>query len=434
MPTLCKNISFLTLSSFVLLFLTSSCCLFPTILEVEQSSLKKLVNKPQSKFDASTTLYIDHSTCFIDAYPPQKLNVWNTIFPSLTEQVSDLVLIKGDQLEEKKISGPTVLAPILQAITADIHFADIEKALEKITSSNKQAVLITDFEAFDKKQRSSSGSFDRVPYLGKYLKDWIAKGNTVYFISEPYKEGFSEKKRFYVIFTNDNLIEPISKKLLAKINTLLSQRNCSLYKITNSDFEFIKVTDKISIDGLDYTVEGNTKDGFILLNIEHSVEDIINEINRENKPVPIIKEISFQQGNNYEIKKLELRATNVTLQYLSLTDNQMKIAKTDISSAFTLDQKSIAEGKIKVLLNQENIFKEGFLYEKSCFEGNLFRLDFVVKETEIKNYNISDFEWNSLYISGQKAICVSESIKTLLDDINPAKTNQILFTVFIKIL
>lgn len=232
----------------------------PEIFEVEPATLQeKIYNPTATKYEglqSTTILYIDHSTCVIDAR--QNSKVFKALMGQLGLYSDTLCLIKGAVFEkipntDKKPTSTDVYNAI-NAIGKDIPFTNIGQAVKNICESNTQAILITDCEYFDQNGRNQDG----FPYFSGSFKEWIKKGHSIYTIVEPYKENFKgkmfDKKRFYFIFSDDKMEAPISQNILNEVKPLLQDSVCKLFKLTNSDIS-VKHNKDMVAENLTFTVD-----------------------------------------------------------------------------------------------------------------------------------------------------------------------------------
>lgn len=413
------------------------------ILEIPFDEVKATYEKSSAKkseiLGQKTVLYLDHSTCVIDAV--NNSNVWKAVFPNFTQYTDELVLIKGSDFERIELErDENKVEATLKRIDKDIPWADIDKAVKEIVNGNNQAILISDFEAFD----SGSGILatktrDLVPYLSPWLKIWLEKGFSIYVITEPYKEIYNgkpvDKKRFYFIFTDEKLDAPISANVKNEIDNLINNRTCQLFKMTNSDISVESPKSDISANALDFSVEyGN---GFDFVSIESSWDDIreyVMKLDKYGEPIPeeekqpILKNFKLNHGVNYKVENIKVIATNITADFV---DQKIIISGKDISEAFVVGEKALKNNLINIFVT-DKIFSNNFL--TAYHGGNLIRLDFVIDQISLQPYDKTIFEWLSLYKS-ETAICVSKSIENALLDVNVIPSNEkrkLIHTVFIK--
>ncbi len=414
------------------------------ILEISFDEIKTTFEKSNTQNNTilgqKTTLYLDHSTCVIDAV--NNSEVWKAVFPNFTQYSDELVLIKGSDFELIELDrDKNKVEETLKRIKDDIPWADIDKAVQEIVKGNNQAILVSDFEAFDNGDGTlATKTRDLVPYLSPWLKIWLEKGFSIYIITEPYKEIYNgrlvDKKRFYFIFTDDKLEAPISANVKNEIDNLIKNGTCQLFKMTNSDISVESAPKRdISAKDLDFSVEyGNH---FDFISIENSWDDIreyVMKLDKYEEPIPeeeklpIIKNFKLNHGGNYKIENIKVIATNITADFV---DQKKRISGKDISDAFLVDEKALKNNLINIYLT-DKIFTNDFITAE--YGGNLIRLDFVIDQVSIQPHDKTIFEWISIY-KNVTAICVSKSIENALMDVNVVPTNEkrrLLHTVFVK--
>jgi hypothetical protein len=353
-------------------------------------------------------------------------------------QYSDILrLIKGGVFETIPLNrSDNQVFKILETIREDIPFSDILKAVEQICNSNQQAILITDCEFI-----KNGVCHDQDPYLSEPFKDWLQKGHVIYVVTEPYREKNKyNKKRFYFIFTDDRLEAPISYNILNELRSFIGN-TVSVFKLTNSDLQVKRDGDMVDAN-LTFSYEG--MNGFDYIEIDNDWNDIREYVMKLDKyggplpdeegngsaaPVPLIKNLVFNEGENYVIKNVEVFASNITAQYLALSDSSVTSNMVYISDAFLIDKQALQEHKLNVLLT-EKIFK----YLTDEFGGNLIRLDFVITQAGLKPYDANMFTWQSVCNPGI-AICVEKSINNALGDVEIFPTSndrKVIHTVFLK--
>lgn len=418
------------------------------ILEVDTTQLKDKIFEPSvtkyASLQPTTILYIDHSTCVIDAR--QNSKVFKSLIGQLGLYSDTLCLIKGTSFEkipntDKKPTSTDVYNAI-NAIGQDIPFTNIGQAVKNICESNSQAILITDCEYFDQNGRNQDG----FPYLSGSFKDWIRKGHTIYAIVEAYKEKFKgkmfDKKRFYFIFSDDRMKAPISQNLLNEVKPLLLDSVCKVYKLTNSDI-IVKSSKDMVDSNLTATVEDFSKFEFIDISDDwKSISQFVMGIDENGQPIqgqsalPLLKNIEFSDGEDYTINDVDIVATNITSAYKALDDKTIPRKDIDMSECFKLDKKVLQSHKLNVYLT-EKIFNadKNYISDPDKYGGNLIRLDFVVSKVGLQsNFNYDTFTWQSLW-SPDKAICVAKSIENVLHDVEIAPTcndRKIIHTVFLR--
>jgi hypothetical protein len=430
-------------SLFTICIILLLCGCSSEILEISIDEIKTTFEKSNTQNNTilgqKTTLYLDHSTCVIDAVSNSE--VWKAASGNFTQYSDELVLIKGSDFERIELDrDKNKVEERLKRIEDDIPWADIDKAVQEIVKGNNQAILVSDFEAFDNGDGTlATKSRDLVPYLSNSLFKWLKRGFSIYIITEPYKEIYNgklvDKKRFYFIFTDDKLKAPISANVINEIDHLIKNGKCKLFKMTNSDISVESPKSDISAKDLDFSVEYGNQFDFI--SIENSWDDIreyVMKLDKYGEPIPeeekqpIIKNFKLNHGENYKVENIRVIATNITADFV---EQKKKISGKDISEAFVVDEKALKNNIVNIYLT-DKIFTNDFITAE--YGGNLIRLDFVIDQVSIQPYNKTIFEWVSLY-KNQTADCVSKSIENALMDVNVVPTNEkrrLLHTVFVK--
>jgi hypothetical protein len=215
----------------------------------------------------------------------------------------------------------------------------------------------------------------------------------------------------------------------------------SIFKLTNSDLQVRRDGDMVD-ENLTFSYEGGN--GFDYIEIDNDWNDIREYVMKLDKygeplpnddgngnaaPVPLIKNLVFNEGENYVIRDVEVFATNITAQYQALSDSSVTPNVVYIPDSFLIDKQVLQGHKLSVLLT-EKIFN----YLTDEFGGNLIRLDFVITQAGLKSYDANMFIWQSLY-SSEKAICVAKSIDNVLRDVEifpTSRDRKVIHTVFLK--
>lgn len=430
---------YLFFASILLAILFNSCG--SKYLQVDKQVLQTKIYDPTAikyqSLQQSTVLYLDHSTCVIDAV--QNSEVFKAVRPNLGQYCDTLRLIKGDSFESIPLNRKeNKVSEVLETINTDISFADIRSAVFNICNDNQQAIIISDCESY------ANGRFlDLEPYMSEPFKIWLSKGHSIYIITEPYQEKYKgrtyDKKRFFIIFTDDKLQAPISNVIKAEIQGLMENGVCTWFKMTNSDISIESPKSDMVNPNLTFNVD--YLNGFEFISIDDSWEAIreyVMKLDKYGEPIPeeksepLISNLILVNGENFKINDIQVEATNITSKYLALEDSSVTANEINISDGFVLDKVALKSNKLNVLLT-DKIFTESYLLGKE-YGGNLIRLDFVITQIELNPYESNVFEWQSIW-STNNAICVSKSIDNAIRDVNVIPTSpnrRVIHTIFIK--
>jgi hypothetical protein len=423
-----------TLSYFGILsiiFSLSSCGDDIVQIEIDNQKLEKIYRSDVSHskiLNKDIDLYVDYSTCVIDAV--KNSPYFKSLRPKITGESPTLYAIKGPLIEAVSSDMDTVNQKLTNL--TEIPYANIVGAIDKISNSDGQSILITDGEYWT----NPEGERTDLPYMRESLEKWLNRGYVVQIVIEDYKESYKgksiDKKRFYFFFTDDKLennIYDIALKAQGGNSTDLHH-----FKMTNSD---IQVFQSATVDdNLQFDVD--TTQNYDIVDISSPWSDIEEYVLNANDDQgnalkngnPFLKNIKVNSKKieNYNINQTEIKAYNITDFYLE--EKNAKI--NEISEGFKIDEK---------LLKEKNIISiritDKLLSNLKSDKENLLRLDIILKEANNKPIDEKWFTWRSLSKPNVDNVSVFESIKQTFDNpaINAQNRNKgIIHTIFIKTL
>ena len=164
--------------------------------------------EPNEKYlqENKLNLFVDYSTC---NYLGQNSQFFQDIEASLVNMASAYYSIKGDQIRQEHDDVYTLLRNI-----EEVNYAELAKAAQMMADDNCESVMITDGEYYTP---STAKGHDNDPYLADAFKKWILRGYDIHIISEPYVEPYNgqsfNKKRFYIMFTDDRMQNNIYERV-----------------------------------------------------------------------------------------------------------------------------------------------------------------------------------------------------------------------------
>lgn len=404
--------------------------------EIADELYKATYTTNHKPINSNIDLYLDYSTCVKDAVTNSMF--FKSIRPKITG-LSNLTLhaIKGDNIDSVS-NDASVINSELNNIQ-DISYANIKGALDKINSNNSQAILITDAEYWTVPQ----GERINLPYMKTIFSEWLNKGYCVNIIIENYKESYKgnyyDKKRFYLIFTDDLLSNNVFDQICKA--SAFKDGDITLFKLSNNDFGVVGVpivneeltaeysssyTTKTVIDlqTTSQTATYFTSYGYDYFEIDNQWSDICEYVFKNNEP--IIGGLTFVVNGlcPYSINNFTYDAKVYSKENIDSESYEIK----DANKGFKLVKDN---NKIAVLL-QENLFTEDILSE---YSENLIRIDIIVSDATPIDFDHNIFSWSSLSQPNQDNISFYESIKQTLDDpkVNPINQNNgIAYTIFLK--
>lgn len=400
-----------------------------TLYKTSYTSNYKPINK-------DINLYLDYSTCVKDAVANSSF--FQSVRPKITG-LSELTLyaIKGNKVDSIS-NDASVINSELNNIQ-DIPYANIKGALDEINKNNSQAILITDAEYWTVPQ----GERINLPYMKSVLSDWLNKGYCINVVienyREPYKGSYCDKKRFYMIFTDDQLPNNVFDQICKA--SAFKDGDVTLFKLSNNDFGVVGVpivngeltaeyssayTTKTVIDlqTTSQTATYYTSYGYDYFEIDNQWEDIYEYVYKNNEP--IISGLTFATNGlcPYTINNFTYEAK----VYFKETADSDSFEIMDANKGFKLVKDN---NKLAILL-EEDLFTSDIL---SKYSENLIRIDIIVSNALPIEFDQNNFIWRSLSQPNQDNVSLYESIKQTLDDpkVNPVNQNGgIVYTIFLK--
>lgn len=383
--------------------------------------------------DSTLNLYVDYSTCIAMG---QQSPFFQALVPTFTK-AANYYSIKGDSIAKE--SGE--IYSMLKSIQ-EVNYADIKTAAETIAKGNQQAVLLTDCEYF---QPSIAQGHVNDPYLADAFKTWLLKGHDIYILAEPYQEPnhgkVFNKKRFYVIFTDNRMPGNVYDRLMANVD-LTRYPEISQFHLAASHPQMMGegATSKPNIN---LSVDGLKGYGFFEMqtwqldweNIQKMVMEAVDPNSGQPKPDgdPVISGLALDR-NSFGA----FRITNVGLKVSCINDDYNNfMAKKANGGKVTKEQLHLVDMPHFLKIDEEEFQRHGKIdiyFDKTNFDGsalngpsNFIKVDIVINDfknvfnTNPEAQNL--FNFDSIDQPGSLNTSVTESIKQCLSD--PAILNQI---------
>lgn len=385
-------------------------------------------------------LYVDYSTCVAEAATS---DFFKATHPAIVDCNPNYYSIKGRAITMETSDRDEVYR-LLRSIR-EVNNADLKTAVANITSSDHQAVLITDGEFFpDNIVRDNLDN----PYLAPSIRDWINAGHDIYIYSEPYLEsGRFNKFRYYMIFTDDDIQDNLNKKFVRSAPSMEDVLVLHLGSgVPNMEFtkKFPEVNPALS------AIETPEVKDHVFIDVQLAWDDIekylrTGDIDQDY----ILRGMSIQTKDEdcYRIKEIEPVVYQLYDQYVQYADSaavegHLPVFDKDefegVEEVFAIDKKAFKKnGEVILKLSDDFSFSD-----LSQEHDNLFKVDFVIVDAEdnfSNNEEInSGFMWNSISRANNNAKNTSlyQSISQVLREpkMNPKRDRKVIYTVYIKML
>lgn len=392
------------------------------------------------------SLFVDYSNCIANG---MQSAFYQKMVSPLTAATKHYWSIKGDSITEESLSNQSVY--YLLNNVQETNYAALDKAIEQMANRNSESVLLTDGELFT---QTATKNNPNNPYMHAAFKNWLLRGHDIHILAEPFQEVFNgktfNKKRFYIIFTDDRIEGNIYDRIKEIVNFEEFPQVDEFH--LSGNYPWIVPTNGKSSQPNEIVASETTAYG------SHEVQDwqvdwkniinlILNGYDEQGNLLPNGEKLigGLKVNKNafgcYRIKDVDVVVSNINADYYDIYNRielSMKVGKTQITpqalrNFIIVDSNEFHKhGNVDLYFDIENFAPDGELDGKPF---NYFKIDIVVKDLEnILGNSIDMFNFDSVVNQGQTNVSISESLKNCVFDrdlINKLK-GKVLYTIYVK--
>lgn len=425
----------------------ASCCIVPTtppdtkyLAEFHNITTDSEIQKLPSN---NLALFVDYSNCIADG---MKSDFYQKMVSPLTAATKEYWSIKGNSITKQEGNIYELLNNI-----EEISYAALDAAIEQMANRDSESVLLTDGELFT---QTATKNNPNNPYMHNALKKWLLGGHDIHIIAEPYKEIYKgetfDKKRFYIIFTDDRLEGNIYQRI-KEIANLEDFPQIDEFHLSGNYPWAVPSNNKCSapngIVAADITPYGNMEIQDWNVDWKNIINLIVNGYDENGIPLPNGEKLigGLQVNKNafgsYRITEVGLKVSKINKEYFNVyndLESGTKVGKqqfefTPIENFIIVDKDEFTKhGNVDLYFDINHFAPSGDL-DGSPF--NYFKIEIYVKDFQnILNNSLDMFNFDSIVNSGQTNISISESLKNCVFDpelINKLK-GQVLYTIYVK--
>ncbi len=212
-------------------------------------------------------VYIDFSDGLIQAYTKNSTNkdMIQAITNKLVSPEIEWYAMDSGKIKKLELTSNQVFNKVSNSKEYKSLMAPIQQTLKKITESNNDALMVTDYEEY-----TTDGKEQLENYPKKYFIDWLKKGNSISFLYTDYTEVnaktkiTSQKHLYFTVFTqgktNENsMISQIKDALKGRYSPKEFNLNNNAYTVSN-DYggkEMTGITNKTFAKWVNYNNNAN---------------------------------------------------------------------------------------------------------------------------------------------------------------------------------
>ena len=408
----------------------------------EFHSLTSNTNTPESLTD-NLALYVDYSNCIAEG---MESPFYQKMVSPLKAATKEYWSIKGDSIKKELEDVYKLLNNI-----EEVNYAALDVAIEQMANRVSESVLLTDGELFSK---TATKNNPNNPYMHDAFKKWLLKGHDIHIIAEPYQETYKgqifDKKRFYIIFSDDRLEGNIYQRIKEIVN-LEDFPHIDEFHLSGNYPYLLPINGQHSepntILAANVEAHGDMEIQDWNVDWKNIINLIINGYDDNGNPLPngdkLIGGLKVNKNafGSYRITDVGIRVYNINREYLEIYDsleNGVKVGQQQLNFApienfIIIDKDEFTKhGNVDLYFDINNFAPNGDL-DGNPF--NYFKIEIYVKDLQnILNNSLEMFNFDSIVNSGQTNVSISESLKNCVFDPELIKKlkGQVLYTIYVK--
>ena len=400
-------------------------------------------NKENDITALDLSLFVDYSNCIAKG---MQSPFYHSMVSPLTAATKHYWSIKGDSITEEFGSVYELLNNVVET-----DYAALDKAIEQMANNDCESVLLTDGELFTKTATKDSRNN---PYMYPAFKNWLLKGRDIHILAEPFKETYKgnvyNKKRFYIIFTDDRIEGNVYDRIREVVN-FEDFPEIDEFHLSGNYHWVVPSNGKSSqpnaIAAAKITPYGSYEIQDWQVDWKNIVNLVLNGYDEQGSPLPhgekLIGGLKINKNafGCYRINDVDVKVSNINDAYFDFYNrveagenvDKTQITPCALDNFIVVDSDEFKKnGNVDLYFDVENFAPQGELNGKPF---NYFKIDIVVKDVEnILGNSIDMFNFDSIVKQGETNVSISESLKNCVFDpdlVNKLK-DKILYTIYVK--
>lgn len=389
-------------------------------------------------------LFVDYSNCIAKGMTSP---FYQKMVSPLTAATKEYWSIKGGNINKEDGKVYELLNNV-----EEVNYAALDNAIKQMAEREGESVMLTDGELFSK---TATKSNPNNPYMHAAFKKWLLKGHDIHIMAEPYQEMYKgqtfNKKRFYIIFTDDRVAGNVYDRIKAEIDLenfpqvdefhMSGNYPWALSVNGNSSLPNEVLAAQVKGYGLMEVQEWQIDWDDISDCIMNAVDDEGNALLYGDKLIGGLK-INKNAFGCYRIKDIDVKVYNINAEYDSIYNcmsagqkvGLTEIHPIEIPGLITFDAEEFKKhGNVDLYFDTSNeIFDpESYLDGKPY---NYFKIEIKVKDLEnILNNSIDIFNFDSIVQAGTTNESISGSLKAcVFNDLLNQLKGKTLYTIYVK--
>lgn len=392
------------------------------------------------------SLFVDYSNCIANG---MQSAFYQKMVSPLTAATKHYWSIKGDSITEESVSNQSVY--YLLNNVQETNYAALDKAIEQMANGSGESVLLTDGELFT---QTATKNNPNNPYMHAAFKKWLLRGHDIHILAEPFQEVFNgktfNKKRFYIIFTDDRIEGNIYDRIKEIVNLEEFPQVDEFHLSGNYPWKVPsngRNSEPNAVVAAQIQPFGSFEVQDWQVDWENIINLIVNGSDENGNPLPngqkLIGGLSINRNafGCYRIKDIDVKVSNINADYFDIYNRIeagekvgfTQITPPQIQNFIIIDADEFKKhSNVDLYFDIKNFAPDGDLDGKPF---NYFKIEIVIKDLEnILENGINMFDFDSVVNQGQTNVSISESLKNCVFDpdlLNKLK-GKVLYTIYVK--
>lgn len=452
-----------------------------------------LVPNDQPLKTGNPSIFIDFSSGINKAFAdPVIKGLMTACFNTVLAEKFDVFKLGSNEISPLNVASTTELGQKISDPNQYVDiYAPIQLAVEKIVEGNQDALLITDFEEWQKGNEVTNTAFLKIPF-----SKWLKKGNSIHFFVADYKEGPLDKHLYFTIFSSGR---PNASSMITKLESKLASLP-TRFDLSNTAYKLATKYEAEQSGGIFHDLQSKDAKGRNVLDLKanylnglkngkhfefyplgldwKTIDKTHTEYASQQQFADFFRKLFIDLSNDdsYKFGDFEAQVSDVTADFekfaksVEAGNHPPKLVKGSNGEAKVADDEAdpitlgcyTADGKLKeewsykpsaaISLNEVFILNQPLLTNTRTsdpknaelgisFDPNfklkniqnpdgIVKVDLVLKQASpnLDNSKLSKFQW--VNARNTPNISLYESIKNTLEEVKP--TNQVIYSYYIK--
>ncbi len=410
---------------------------------IDKFHQKTTSNDAVSIIKNDLALYVDYSNCISNG---MQSPFYQEMVSPLTSATKEYWSIKGGTIEQQKGSVYALLNNV-----EEVNYAALDKAINTMADRDSESVLLTDGELFTQTKTKNNPNN---PYMHAAFKKWLMKGRDIHIIAEPYQEIYKgrtfNKKRFYIIFTDDRLQGNIYDRVKEIVDFVQYPQVDEFH--LSGNYPWIVPANGMASAPNDIVAANVTPCGSYEIqdwqvDWENIVNLIVNGCDQQGNPLPngdkLIGGLKINKNafGAYRISDIDVRVSNINADYFDFYNQiaagqnvgTLNITPTLIDNFILVDKDEFKKhGMVDLYFDIKNFAPNANLTGKPF---NYFKIDIVITGLQdILDNSLDMFNFDSIVNVDQKNVSISESLKNCVFDpeLKQQLLGKVIYTIYVK--